>query len=63
MQPSKTYLNYRAMIEDGWFYGKELSWISQLFRDFEEMGLITEAENQALYELAKEQQTHDTPID
>lgn len=61
MQPSTTYLKYREMIEDGWFYAKELSWISKLFRDFEEIGLITTIENQALYELAKEQKSDDTP--
>ena len=63
MQPSTTYLKYREMIQDGWFYAKELSWISELFRDFEDMGLITDAENQALYELVKEQKKDDAPVD
>ena len=63
MQPSTTYLKYREMIREGWFYAKELSWISELFRDFEDRGLITDAENQALYELAKERKKEDTPVD
>jgi hypothetical protein len=53
MEPSTTYLKYREMIQQGWFFGKELSWISNLFKDFENIGLITDAENQALFELAK----------
>ena len=63
MQPSATYLKYREMIQDGWFYAKELSWISELFKDFEDIGLITGTENHALYELAKEQKKDDSSDD
>lgn len=63
MQPSATYLKYREMIQDGWFYAKDLSWISELFRDFEDIGLITVTENHALYELAKDQKKDDLPSD
>ena len=63
MQPSTTYLKYREMIQEGWFYAKELSWISELFKDLEDRGLITDTENQALYELAKEQKKDDAPVD
>jgi hypothetical protein len=63
MEPSTTYLKYREMIQQGWFYAKELSWISALFKDFEDIGLITNTENQALFELAKDQKDNDTPVD
>ena len=62
MEPSTTYLKYREIIQDGWFYAKELSWVSALFKDFEDIGLITDAENQALFELAKEQKEDDSPV-
>ena len=61
MEPSTTYLKYREMIQQGWFYAKELTWISALFKDFEDIGLITDTENHALYELAKEQKKKDSP--
>lgn len=61
MEPSTTYVKYREMIQDGWFYAKELSWISALFKDFEDIGLITDTENQALLELAKDQKEDDPP--
>ena len=51
------------MIQQGWFYAKELSWISALFKDFEALGLITDNENQALFELAKDQREDDSPAD
>jgi len=63
MEPSTTYLKYREMIQQGWFYAKELSWISALFKDFEALGLITDNENQALFELAKDQREDDSPAD
>ena len=53
METSTTYLKYREMIQQGWFFSKELSWISDLFREFENEGLISDAESQALLELAK----------
>ena len=63
MSPSTTYLLYREMIQQGWFYAKELSWISQLLREFEDMGLITDTEHQDLYDLAKEQKKDEAPVD
>ena len=63
MEPSITYLKYREMIQQGWFFGKELSWISNLFRDFEDIGLITDAENQALFELAKYHKMDDPSVE
>lgn len=62
MEPSTTYLKYREMIQQGWFYAKELSWISALFKDFEDIGLVTDTENQALFKLAKEQEENDPPV-
>ena|GEM_PF-5521211 len=61
MEPSTTYVKYREMIQQGWFYAQDLSWISALFKDFEDIGLITDIENQALYELAKERKQNDSP--
>ena len=53
MEPSTTYLKYKEMIQQGWFFSQELSWISDLFKEFENLGLISDAENRALFELAK----------
>ncbi len=59
MEPSTTYLKYREMIQQGWFFSKELSWIYELFKEFENLGLISDAERRALFELAKNHEKSD----